>query len=90
MVNLEWTCDNERMFYCCIYLKVNLDLEKNKSAWWIFTQLYFCSSESLLNCFGKKGEQMVNLYPTILKGESRWRLEEGEFKIAIDTYIDLE
>ena len=53
MVNLERTC--VLSFYYFLYLEVNLDLEKNKSAWWIFTQLYFA---------------LVNLDPTILEKKS--------------------
>ena len=38
-----------------IFLHLNLDLEKkNKSAWWIFTQLYFRGGESWPNYFGKE------------------------------------
>ena len=52
MVNLERTC--VLLFYYFLCLKANLDLEKNKSAWWIFTQLYFCYGESWPNYFGKE------------------------------------
>ena len=51
-VNLERTC--VLLFYYFLYFKVNLDLEKNKSAWWIFTQLYFCGGETWPNYFGKE------------------------------------
>ena len=40
---------NEWVFYYFVYLKVNPDLEKNKSARWILTQLNFCVSESWPN-----------------------------------------
>ena len=36
---------------------------KNKSPWWIFTQLYFCGSESWPNCYRKRwtnGESWPN------------------------------
>ena len=49
MVNLEPTC--VLLFYYFLCLKANLDLEKNKSAWWIFTQLYFRGGESWPNYF---------------------------------------
>ena len=52
MVNLERTY--MFLFYYFLCVKVNLDLEKNKSAWWIFTQLYFCGGESWPNYFGKE------------------------------------
>ena len=51
-VNLERTCI--LLFYYFLCLKANLDLEKNKSAWWIFTQLYFHGDESWPNYFGKE------------------------------------
>ena len=49
------------MFYYFLYLKVNLDLEKNESAWWIFTQLYFRVGESWLNYFWKELNWWWNL-----------------------------
>ena len=52
---------------------------KNKSAWWIFTQLYFRGGESWPNYFGKE----VNCW----KGEQRWRLEVGRFKMPFDVCI---
>ena len=52
MVNFERTC--VLLFYYFLCLKVNLDLEKNKSAWWIFTQLYFRGGKSWPNNFGKE------------------------------------
>ena len=52
MVNLGRTC--VLLFYYFLCLKVNLDLAKNKSAWWIFTQLYFRGGESWPNYFGKE------------------------------------
>ena len=81
---------NERAFYCCInflYLKVNLDLEK-KSAWWIFTQLYFCDDESWPNCYRKKVNWWWILNQRFCwKGEQRWRLEVGRFKMPFDALI---
>ena len=53
MVNLERTY--VLLFYYFLCLKANLDLEKkNKSAWWIFTQLHFRGGESWPNYFGKE------------------------------------
>ena len=63
MVNLHliifeaWWILNETcvlLFYYFLYFKVNLDIAKNKSAWWIFTQLYFCCDESWPNYFGNE------------------------------------
>ena len=81
-VNLEWT--DILLFYYFVYLKVNLDLEKNKSAWWIFTQLYLCHGESWPNCYTKKwidGESWPNDFAEkVNRGEelrwvgSRWHL----------------
>ena len=56
MVNLARTC--VLLFHYFLCLKVNLDLENNKSAWWIFTKLYFHGGESWPNYFGKE----VNLW----------------------------
>ena len=52
MANLERMC--VLLFYYFLYLKLNFALEKNKSAWWIFTQLYFCGGESWSNYFRKE------------------------------------
>ena len=52
---------------------------KNKSAWWIFTQLYFHNSESWPSCYRKKKD--------CWKGEQRWRLEVGRFKMPFDVCI---
>ena len=43
---------------------------KNKSAWWIFTQLYFCGGEILTQLFWKRDGLMVNPYLMILL--KRW------------------
>ena len=56
----------------------------NESAWWIFTLLYFRGGESWPNCFGKE----VNWWWILTlrfcwKGEQRWRLEVGRFKMAL-------
>ena len=61
---------------------------KNKSAWWIFTQLYFRGGESWPNYFGKE----VNWWWILTlqfcwKGEQRWRLEVGRFKMPFDACI---
>ena len=68
LVNLERTC--VLLFYYFLCLKVNLDLEKNKSAWWIFTQLYFRGGESWRNNFGKEVNWWWSLDLTILL--KRW------------------
>ena len=52
MVNLERTC--VLLFYYFLCLKGILTEKKNKSAWWIFTQLYFRDGESWPNYFGKE------------------------------------
>ena len=52
MLNLDRTYVS--LFYYFLCLKANLGLEKNKSAWWIFTQLYFRGGESWPNYFGKE------------------------------------
>ena len=85
MVNLKRTC--VLLFYYFLYLKVNLDLEK-KSAWWIFTQLYFRGGESWPNYFWRE----VNWWWILTlrfcwKGEQRWRLEVGRFKMPFDACI---
>ena len=72
-----------------ICLKMNHDLEKNKSAWWIFIQLNFQGDEYLPNCYGKE----VNWWSILTqrfwwKGEQRWTLEEGRFKMQIDARIE--
>ena len=79
---------HERAFYSFIYLKVNLDLKINASAWRIFTQLYFRDGESWPNCFGKE----VNWWWILTlrfcwKGEQRRRLEVGRFKMPFDACI---
>ena len=62
---------------------------KNKSAWWIFTQLYFCGSESWPNYYRKKVNWWWILTQRFCwKGEQRWRLEVGRFKIPFDTCIN--
>ena len=68
MLNLERK--DILLFYYTAYLKANLDL-KNKSAWWIFTQLYFRSSVSWPNCYRKKSELMENFDLTI--SLKRWK-----------------
>ena len=81
MVNLERTC--VLLFYYFLYFKVNIDLTKKKSAWWIFTQIYFCGGESWPNYFGKE----VNWW-FCWKGEQKWRLEVGRFKMPFDACIN--
>ena len=87
MVNLERTFD--LLFYYFLCLKANLDLEKTIrlmnlhptlfSWWWILTQLFW-----------KRGELMVNPDLTIFwKGEQRWRLEVGRFKLPFDACINV-
>ena len=86
MVNLERTCI--LLSYYFVYLKVNFDLEKNKSAWRIFTQPYFCGGESWPNCFGKEVSWWWILTQRFCgKGEQRWRLELGRFKMPFDACI---
>ena len=49
---------NEQVFNCFIILLLLFESEswprKKKSAWWIFTQLYFRGGESSPNCYRKK------------------------------------
>ena len=86
-VNVQRTC--VLFFYYFLCLKANLDLEKNKSGWWIFTQLYFRGGESWPNHFGKE----VNWWWILTKrfcwkGEQRWRLEVGRLKMPFNACIN--
>ena len=86
MVNLEWTY--VLLSYYFVYLKVNLHLEKTNQHSGIFTQLYFRDGESWPTCFGKE----VNWWWMFTqrfcwKGEQRWRLEVGRFKMSFDACI---
>ena len=82
MVNLERTC--VLLFYYFLCFKVNL----TNTAWWIFTRLYFCGGESWPNYFGKKVNWWrILTYWFCWKGEQRWRLEVGRFKMPFDGWI---
>ena len=60
----------------------------SKSASWFFTQLYFHGGESWLNCFRKKVNWWwILTYRFCWKGEQRWRLEVGRFKMPFDACI---
>ena len=57
----------------------------NKSAWWIFTQLFFCGGEFWPNCFTKEVNWWWILTQQFCcKGEQRWRFEVGRFKMPFD------
>ena len=80
LVNFEarWIL-NEQTFYCFIIVFIWkwILTWKNKSAWWIVTQLYFHGGESWPNCYGKKwtdGESWSNNFiEKVNRGEDlRW------------------
>ena len=86
-VNLERTFI--LLFYYFLCLKVNLDLEKHKSVWWIFTQLYFCGGEPWPNYVGKEVNWWwILTYRFCWKREQRWRVEVGRFKMSFDTCMN--
>ena len=97
MVNIHlivfeaWWNLNERMFYCSIIVFIWKSPwpRKNKSPWWIFTQLYFRGSESWLQLFWKRGAWWwILTHRFCWKGElQRWILEVGRFKIPFDKCI---
>ena len=59
------------------------------SSEWILTYPIFLRRWILTQLFWKRGELMVNLDPTnfFIRGEQRWRLEEGRFKVVFDGCI---
>ena len=74
---------------CCLFESESWP-RKNKSAWWIFTQLYFCSGESWPNCYRKKVKWWwILTYRFCWKGENRWKLEVGRFKMPFDVCISV-
>ena len=76
-MNLQWMC--VLAFYYLFYSESWARKKKNKSAWWIFTQLYFPNGESLLNCFEKKkwidgGSWPNDLDENVIRGEDLRRV----------------
>ena len=93
-VNFERMCV---LFYYFLEMLVNPDLQKKKQkqkkqkqkqktqAIWIFTKLYFCIGESLLNCFWRTDELIVN--PNLQKKKKKktqaiWIFTELYFRIG--------
>ena len=91
MANLEWTCI--LLFYYFLCLKVNLDLEKNKSVWWIFTQLFFSRRWILTHLLKKKRWTDSESWPNdfvekVNRGEDlRWVGSRCPLMHALDSHI---
>ena len=83
----SWT--NVRFIFLLFSLFESESLPKiNKSAWWIFTLIYLRGGESWPNCFWKEVNWCWILTQRFCwKGEQRWRLEVGRFKMPFDACI---
>ena len=83
----SWT----NVFYCSLYLKVNLDLANqlgDSSSNFIVFFIFFLAGESLPNCLERDENWFWILTQKFWwKGEHTWRLEEGVFKKPFDGYI---
>ena len=86
MVNLERTCIF--LFYYFLCLKVNLDLEKTNQLGESSPNIIFAVVNLDPNILEKRwidGESWPNDF--VEKGEQKWRLEVGRFKMPFDMCI---
>ena len=94
MANLEWTCI--LLFYYFLCLKVNLDLEKKQISLVNLHPTFFFTAVNLDPLVKEKkvNWQWILTKRFCWKGEQRWRLEVGRFKMPFDacirfTYCDI-